>query len=186
LFIEAGGDEDLFHIACGNSKTIGKELLQSKTVIKITFTGSTKVGKYLMKESAETIKKVSLELGGNAPFIVFDNVNVDKAVDGLLTSEFRNSGQVCIAPNRVFVHKNIKVEFLAKLTKAVLALTQGNGLDNAVKVGPLISQASVEKVQAHVNNAIANGAKLICGGKVDFKLGNIVNLIECSLNSMLL
>jgi succinate-semialdehyde dehydrogenase/glutarate-semialdehyde dehydrogenase len=99
-------------------------------------------------------------------------VNVDKAVDELLTSKFRNSGQVCIAPNRVFIHRNIKVEFLAKLTKAVLALTQGNGLDDAVKVGPLISQASVEKVQAYVNNAIANGAKLICGGKVDFKLGN--------------
>jgi len=136
LFIEAGGDEDLFHITWGDSKTIGKELLESKIVRKITFTGSTRVGKLLMQQAADSVKKVSLELGGNAPFIVFESACIDKAISGLIAAKIRNAGQVCIAANRVFVHKSIKEEFVTKLTVEVAKLRLGNGLDEGVKVGP--------------------------------------------------
>jgi len=171
LFIEAGGDENLFHIACGDSKVIGKELLESKVVRKITFTGSTRVGKLLMQQAAEGVKKVSLELGGNAPFIVFESADIDKAVAGLIAAKIRNAGQVCIAANRVFVQRSVKEEFVTKLSKEVANLKLGNGLDEGVKVGPLINDAAVEKVQGHIDDAISKGGKLIHGGKVDAKLG---------------
>lgn len=171
LFVEAGGDEDLFYVVCGDSKIIGKELLESKAVRKITFTGSTGVGKLLMQQAAESVKKVSLELGGNAPFIVFERANLDKAIAGLINSKIRNAGQVCVAPNRVFVHKSIKKEFVAKLKAEVASLKLGNGLDEGVKVGPLINNSAVEKVQTHIDDAISKGAKLIYGGKVDEELG---------------
>ncbi|QLE79407.1 NAD-dependent succinate-semialdehyde dehydrogenase [Francisella sp. Scap27] len=171
LFIEAGGDEGLFQIVCGDSKIIGKELLESKAVRKITFTGSTGVGKLLMQQAAESVKKVSLELGGNAPFIVFERANLDKAIAGLINSKIRNAGQVCVAPNRVFVHKSIKKEFVAKLKAEVANLKLGNGLNEGVKVGPLINNSAVEKVQTHIDDAISKGAKLIYGGKVDEELG---------------
>ena len=171
LFIEAGGEENLFHIACGDSKTIGKELLESKVIRKITFTGSTRVGKLLMQQAADSVKKISLELGGNAPFIVFERADIDKAVAGLIAAKIRNAGQVCIAANRVFVQRSVKEEFVNKLTAEVANLKLGNGLDEGVKVGPLINDAAVEKVQAHIDDAISKGGKLIHGGKVDDKLG---------------
>lgn len=172
LFIEAGADENLLQIVCGDSKVIGYEFQKSNLVRKITFTGSTRVGKLLMQQAADTVKKVSLELGGNAPFIVFKSANIEKAIEGLLASKIRNAGQVCVAPNRVFVHQSIKEDFIARLTSAVLDLKQGNGLDEGVKVGPLINAAAVDKVQSHVDNALTNGAKLVCGGRVNPELGS--------------
>lgn len=171
LFIEASGDDNLFQIICGDARVIGKEFQQSNIVRKITFTGSTKVGKLLMQQSADTVKKISLELGGNAPFIVFDSANLDMAVDGLISAKIRNAGQVCIAPNRVFVAKVVKAEFVTKLVSAVSKLKIGNGLDEGVKVGPLINDNAVKKVQSHIDDAISKGAKLIYGGQVDGQLG---------------
>jgi succinate-semialdehyde dehydrogenase/glutarate-semialdehyde dehydrogenase len=171
LFVEAGGDEDLLQIVCGDSKTIGKEFMESKLVRKITFTGSTRVGKLLMQQAADTVKKVSLELGGNAPFIVFENADIVKAIIGLISAKIRNAGQVCIAPNRVFVAKSIKEIFMTKLTSAVSELKLGNGLDDGVKIGPLINDSAVKKVQSHIDDAISKGAKLVYGGEIDEKLG---------------
>lgn len=170
LLIEAGADENLLQVICGDSKKIGKELTENKIVRKITFTGSTNVGKQLMKQSANSIKKISLELGGNAPFIVFESADVNKAVAGIIAAKIRNAGQVCIAPNRVFVAKKIKTAFMTKLESAISELKLGNGLNEDVKVGPLINNDAVEKVQSHIDDAIAKGAKLIYGGKVDEKL----------------
>lgn len=171
LLIEAGADENLLQVICGNSKEIGKELTENKVVRKITFTGSTNVGKLLMKQAANSIKKVSLELGGNAPFIVFDSADIDKAVAGLIASKIRNAGQVCIAPNRVFIAKNIKADFITKLKLTVSELKLGNGLDDNIKVGPLINNSAIEKVQSHIDDAISKGATLVYGGKIDEKLG---------------
>jgi succinate-semialdehyde dehydrogenase/glutarate-semialdehyde dehydrogenase len=171
LFVDAGADENLLQIICGDSKIIGKEFQQSGIVRKITFTGSTRVGKLLMQQAAETVKKISLELGGNAPFIVFKSANLDKAVDGLIAAKLRNAGQVCIAPNRVFVENTIKKEFIKKLKQKVTSLKQGDGFDEKVSIGPLINSAAIEKVQSHINDAIAKGAKLVCGGKVNLELG---------------
>jgi succinate-semialdehyde dehydrogenase/glutarate-semialdehyde dehydrogenase len=124
-----------------------------------------------MQQAAEGVKKVSLELGGNAPFIVFESADIDKAVAGLIAAKIRNAGQVCIAANRVFVQRSVKEEFVTKLSKEVANLKLGNGLDEGVKVGPLINDAAVEKVQGHIDDAISKGGKLIHGGKVDAKLG---------------
>ena len=171
LFVEAGGDGDLLQIICGDSKVIGKEFMESKLVRKITFTGSTRVGKLLMQQAADTVKKISLELGGNAPFIVFESADIGKAVAGLIGEKIRNAGQVCIAPNRVFVAKNIKEIFMTKLVSVVGGLKLGNGLDEGVKVGPLINDSAVKKVQSHIDDAISKGAKLIYGGEIDENLG---------------
>ncbi|MGQ4005799.1 NAD-dependent succinate-semialdehyde dehydrogenase [Francisellaceae bacterium CB300] len=171
LFVEAGGDGDLLQIICGDSKIIGKEFMESKFVRKITFTGSTRVGKLLMQQAADTVKKISLELGGNAPFIVFESADIGKAVDGLISAKIRNAGQVCIAPNRVFVAKSIKEKFVSKLKDSVIKLKLGNGLDEGVKVGPLINDSAVKKVQSHLDDAISKGAKLIYGGEIDENLG---------------
>ncbi|ASG67145.1 succinate-semialdehyde dehydrogenase (NADP(+)) [Francisella halioticida] len=171
LLIEAGADENLLQVVCGDSKVVGKEFQQSNIVRKITFTGSTRVGKLLMQQAADTVKKVSLELGGNAPFIVFEGANIEKAIEGIIVSKVRNAGQVCIAPNRIFVQNSIRKEFVAKLKQVIKELKQGNGLKPDVKVGPLINKSAVEKVQSHVNDALARGAELICGGKVNPKLG---------------
>ncbi|API87728.1 NAD-dependent succinate-semialdehyde dehydrogenase [Francisella uliginis] len=171
LLIEAGADENLLQVVCGDSKIIGKEFQQSDIVRKITFTGSTKVGKLLMQQAADTVKKISLELGGNAPFIVFEGADLEKAIQGILASKIRNAGQVCIAPNRIFVQNSIRKEFVAKLKQVIEGLKQGNGLEQDVKVGPLINNAAVEKVLSHVNDALVKGAELVCGGKVNLELG---------------
>ncbi|QIW09257.1 NAD-dependent succinate-semialdehyde dehydrogenase [Francisella sp. LA112445] len=171
LLIDAGADENLLQVICGDSKIIGKEFQQSSIVRKITFTGSTRVGKLLMQQAADTVKKISLELGGNAPFIVFEGADQEKAIQGILASKIRNAGQVCIAPNRIFVQNSIRKDFLSKLKQVVMELKQGNGLQKDVKIGPLINNAAVEKVQSHVNDAIKKGAELVCGGKVNLELG---------------
>jgi succinate-semialdehyde dehydrogenase/glutarate-semialdehyde dehydrogenase len=148
-----------------DSSEVGKELCENRKVRKLSFTGSTQVGKILMSQCSSTLKKLSLELGGNAPFIVFDDADIDAAVKGAIVSKFRNSGQTCVCVNRFFAEDGVYEEFVAKLSAAVAALKVGNGLDTGVQVGPLISKKAVGKVQRHVADAVAKGAVVREGGK---------------------
>ncbi|MGK2862678.1 MAG: NAD-dependent succinate-semialdehyde dehydrogenase, partial [Chitinophagaceae bacterium] len=148
-----------------DSSEVGKEFCENKKVRKLSFTGSTQVGKILMSQCSSTLKKLSLELGGNAPFIVFEDADIDEAVKGAMISKFRNSGQTCVCVNRLFAHEKIYDEFIAKLSAAVAALKVGNGLDDGVQIGPLISSKGIEKVKLHVADAIAKGAVVVEGGK---------------------
>lgn len=148
-----------------NSSEAGKEFCENKKVRKLSFTGSTQVGKILMSQCSSTLKKLSLELGGNAPFIVFDDADIDEAVKGAMISKFRNSGQTCVCVNRFFAQEKIYDEFVSKLAAAVGALKVGNGLENGMQVGPLISSKGIEKVKLHVEDAIAKGAEVVKGGK---------------------
>lgn len=152
-------------ITTSNSSAIGKELCENRKVRKISFTGSTPVGKILMSQCASTLKKLSLELGGNAPFIVFDDADIDEAVKGAIISKFRNSGQTCVCVNRVFAQDGIYDEFIHKLSAAVAALKVGNGMDEGVQVGPLINKKGLEKVKQHVLDAVERGGVIKEGGK---------------------
>ncbi len=145
---------------------VGIELCNNPMVKKISFTGSTKVGKLLLRQSADTVKKVTLELGGNAPFIVFEDADIDKAVEGLIQTKFRNAGQTCICSNRVFVHQSILTEFSTKLKEAIATLQIGNGLDKGVHIGPMIEQKAIDKVDALIQDAIDKGAELELGASV--------------------
>ncbi len=144
---------------------IGKELCENKKVRKLSFTGSTAVGKILMSQCAPTLKKLSLELGGNAPFIVFDDADMDEAVKGAMVSKFRNSGQTCVCVNRIYVQDGVYDEFIKKFSEAVSALKVGNGLDNDVHIGPLINEKGLAKVKQHVKDAVSKGAEVNVGGK---------------------
>ncbi len=139
--------------------------LDDARVRKITFTGSTPVGKHLARRSADTLKKLSLELGGNAPFIVFEDADVDAAVDGFMAAKFRNGGQTCVCPNRVFVHTQVHDEFASKLSARVAALQVGPASDPASQIGPMINDRAVEKIARHVHDAVARGAKVLTGGQ---------------------
>lgn len=166
LAAEAGVPAGVFNVVTGtDSKGMGTELATNDKVRKISFTGSTEVGRTLMAQAAETVKRVSLELGGNAPFIVFDDADINAAVRGAITAKFRNSGQTCVAVNRFYVQDAVFDTFAEKLAKAVKKLTVGNGLDEGVMVGPLINQAGLDKVQSHVDDALAKGATKLAGGK---------------------
>ncbi|MGN6137479.1 MAG: NAD-dependent succinate-semialdehyde dehydrogenase [Ralstonia sp.] len=145
--------------------------LDDARVRKITFTGSTPVGKHLARRSADTLKKLSLELGGNAPFIVFEDADIDAAVDGLMAAKFRNGGQTCVCPNRVFVHDAVHDAFAAKLAARVAALKVGPAIDPASQIGPMINARAVEKIDRHVQDAIAKGAKVLTGGARLTQLG---------------
>jgi len=145
--------------------------LDDARVRKITFTGSTPVGKHLARRSADTLKKLSLELGGNAPFIVFEDADVDAAVDGFMAAKFRNGGQTCVCPNRVFVHTTVHDAFASKLAARVAALKVGPASDPASQIGPMINDRAVEKIEFHVNDAIAKGAKVLTGGQRLRELG---------------
>ena len=169
---EAGFPDGVFNVITGSASEIGKELTSNPIVRKISFTGSTEVGKILLEQSASTVKKVSMELGGHAPFIVFDDADMDEAVAGALQSKFRNSGQTCICSNRIFVHENIYDEFLEKFTNEVSKITVGNGLEDGITSGPLIDQSSLEKVVDHVQDAVNTGAKIAIGGDVHSLGGN--------------
>jgi len=162
---QAGIPAGVFNIITGDAKSIGDELTSNPLVRKISFTGSTRVGKLLMQQSANTIKKISLELGGNAPFIVFDDADIDAAVTGAIASKFRNSGQTCVCANRLLIQDTVYDNFAEKLVKAVQALKVGNGLETGVQQGPLINMAAVEKVERHIADAVSKGAKILCGGK---------------------
>ena len=151
-------------ITTSKNTEIGEELCQNSKIRKLSFTGSTAVGKLLMKQCSSNLKKISLELGGNAPFIVFDDADVDAAVRGAMASKFRNSGQTCVCVNRLYVHDTVYDEFTDKLVKAVKALRIGNGLDPDSQIGPLISQKGVDKVKRHLADAISKGANVIIGG----------------------
>ncbi len=144
---------------------VGREMTQSPLVRKFSFTGSTKVGKLLMAQCASTVKKVSLELGGNAPFIVFDDADLDAAVDGAMVSKFRNMGQTCVCANRLLVQDKVYDAFAARLAERVAKMKVGNGLDDGVTQGPLISRAAVEKVERLLGDATAKGARIVAGGK---------------------
>jgi succinate-semialdehyde dehydrogenase / glutarate-semialdehyde dehydrogenase len=155
----------VFNVLTGEPRAIGGELTSNPDVRKITFTGSTEVGRILMRQSAETIKKVSLELGGNAPLIVFDDAKLDAAVEGAIISKFRNGGQTCVCANRIYVQDGIYDEFAEKLVAAVRELKVGNGFDTGVMQGPLIDQAAVDKVEGHISDAVSKGARVLLGGK---------------------
>ncbi len=149
-----------------NSIAIGKVICASDVVRHISFTGSTEVGRILMAQSAPSIKKLSLELGGNAPFIVFDDADIDSAVDGAMASKYRNAGQTCVCANRIYVQDAVYDEFVTKFAAKVKALKVGNGFEAGVVQGPLIEPAAVQKVERHVADALAKGGKLLAGGKV--------------------
>ena len=169
---QAGFPKGVFNVITGSANEIGKELTQNPIVKKISFTGSTEVGKILLKQSSSTVKKVSMELGGHAPFIVFDDANIDEAVTGAITSKFRNTGQTCICANRLFVHEKVYDEFLEKFVAEVSKIKVGNGLESSTSSGPLIDQFSLEKVQDHVNDAVNTGAKIAIGGDIHSLGGN--------------
>jgi len=161
----AGIPEGVFSVITGSSRAIGGVLTASMAVSKLTFTGSTEVGRVLAEQCAPTLKKMSLELGGNAPFIVFDDADLDAAVEGAMASKYRNTGQTCVCANRLLVQDGVYDAFMARLKVAVQALKVGNGLEAGVGQGPLIDQAAVDKVEELVADAVKNGAEVVLGGK---------------------
>ncbi|MCW1403400.1 NAD-dependent succinate-semialdehyde dehydrogenase [Novosphingobium sp. MW5] len=162
---EAGIPAGVFNVVTGSARAIGGELTRNPIVRKITFTGSTEIGIELMRQSADTMKKLSMELGGNAPFIVFDDADVDAAIEGAMVSKFRNNGQTCVCTNRFYVQDAVYDEFVQKLAKRASEMKIGYGMDEGVVVGPLIDEAAVEKVEEHLEDALAGGATLLAGGK---------------------
>lgn len=162
---KAGVPDGIYSVVTGDPIAIGEEMTTSPLVKKISFTGSTRVGKILMKQCADTVKKMSLELGGNAPFIVFDDADIDAAVIGAMISKYRNSGQTCVCANRLFVQAGIYEEFTKKLAEQVRAIKIGNGLEEGVMQGPLISQSAADNAEALVADAKSKGATVLCGGQ---------------------
>ncbi len=161
----AGIPKGVLNIITGDAPTIGKELCSNPKVRKLSFTGSTEVGRILMKQSADTIKKLSLELGGNAPFIVFDDADLDAAVEGAIASKYRNAGQTCVCANRIYVQDGVYEAFAAKLAEKVKGFKVGAGNETGVVIGPLIDEQGMKKVEEHVADALGKGAKVVLGGK---------------------
>jgi succinate-semialdehyde dehydrogenase/glutarate-semialdehyde dehydrogenase len=162
---QAGIPAGVVNIITGSARDIGGEMTSNPVVRKLSFTGSTEIGKKLMEQCAATVKKISLELGGNAPFIVFDDADIDAAVQGAMASKFRNTGQTCVCANRIYVQDGVYDEFTKKLVAAADAMKVGPGLEGETQQGPLIEMAGLEKVEEHVEDAMSKGAKLITGGK---------------------
>jgi succinate-semialdehyde dehydrogenase/glutarate-semialdehyde dehydrogenase len=160
----AGVPPGVFSVLTGSASDIGTELCTNPIVRKVSFTGSTEVGRKLMAQTASTVKKVSMELGGNAPFIVFEDADLDAAVDGAIASKFRNAGQTCVCTNRLYVQRSVYDEFARRLVLSVQKLKVGDGDEAGVTIGPLIDEHAVQKVEAHIADAVAHGAKVICGG----------------------
>jgi succinate-semialdehyde dehydrogenase / glutarate-semialdehyde dehydrogenase len=161
----AGIPAGVFSVITGSAAAIGGEMSANPIVRKLTFTGSTEIGKQLMVQCAATVKKISLELGGNAPFIVFDDADLDAAVEGAVASKYRNTGQTCVCSNRLLVQDGVHDAFVAKLIAAVSEMRVGDGLKGEVQQGPLINMAAVEKVEEHIADAVAKGATIVLGGK---------------------
>jgi succinate-semialdehyde dehydrogenase/glutarate-semialdehyde dehydrogenase len=161
----AGVPAGVFSVVTGSAGEIGKELCTHDAVRKVTFTGSTEIGRVLMEQMAGTIKKASMELGGNAPFIVFDDADLDAAVEGALASKYRNAGQTCVCANRLYVHAKVYDRFAKKLVAAVEAMKVGDGMADGVKIGPLIDEKAVAKMEEHITDAKKKGAKVLTGGK---------------------
>ena len=162
---EAGFPAGVFNVITGPAQEIGAEMTANSLVRKLSFTGSTAVGKLLMRDCAASVKKISLELGGHAPFIVFDDADLDEAVRGAMASKYRNSGQTCVCANRFFIQEKVYEQFAAKLVAAVQRLRIGCGFEKGVQQGPLIDQQAVTKVEEQVRDALAKGARIACGGK---------------------
>lgn len=162
---QAGIPDGLFSVLTGPAKAIGEEFCTNPKIAKISFTGSTEVGRWLMERGARQIKRLSLELGGNAPFIVFDDADVNVAVEGAIASKFRNSGQTCVCANRLYVQEGILAQFSTALSKRVGELKLGNGSDPEVSQGPLIDQKAVAKIEEHIEDAVSKGATIIAGGR---------------------
>lgn len=160
----AGVPKGIVSVLTGGAKAIGGEMTSSPIVRKLTFTGSTAVGKLLMEQCAGTVKKVSMELGGNAPFIVFDDADLDKAVEGAIQSKYRNTGQTCVCANRIFVQDGVYEAFNAKLAEAVKKIKVADGMEDGAQIGPLIDMKAVEKVEEHIQDAVAKGGRLVAGG----------------------
>ena len=160
----AGLPDGVLNVVYGDAPAIGAEFAASKAVAKLSFTGSTRVGQLLMRQCADTVKKLGLELGGNAPFLVFEDADLEKAAAGIVASGFRNSGQTCICTNRVFCHEAIYERLVSALVEQVRLLRVGNGLDPDVTQGPLITPEAVDKVEEHVRDALAKGARAVVGG----------------------
>jgi succinate-semialdehyde dehydrogenase/glutarate-semialdehyde dehydrogenase len=161
----AGIPGGVVNILTGSATEIGPVLTQSPLIRKLTFTGSTRIGKLLLRQAAGTVKKVSMELGGNAPFIVFDDADLDKAVEGAVASKFRNTGQTCVCTNRFLVQEGIHEAFVERLAARAAALKVGNGLEPDVHQGPLIDDKALDKVQGHISDALAKGATVVTGGR---------------------
>ncbi|MCF6311402.1 MAG: NAD-dependent succinate-semialdehyde dehydrogenase [Verrucomicrobiales bacterium] len=162
---EAGLPKGVFQLLIGKAREIGAELMENPACRKITFTGSTEVGRELIRQSADQVKKLSMELGGHAPLIIFDDANLDTAIEGALITKFRNGGQSCIASNRIYVQAGIYEKFLEAFVKKTQALKIGDGLTDGIDIGPLIDSAAVDTALKHIEAATASGARLLCGGK---------------------
>lgn len=160
----AGVPPGVFHVVTGSASVIGDALTRDPRVRKLSFTGSTEIGRVLMRDSAATIKKLSLELGGNAPFIVLDDADLDAAVRGCIASKFRNAGQTCVCANRIYVQEGVHDEFVRRLVAAVSTLRVGDGAEEGVTIGPLIDDAAVQKVEAHIADAVSKGGAVVYGG----------------------
>lgn len=166
IFVEAGLPDGVLSVVVGtDASALGKVIMEDFRVRKVSFTGSTEVGKILMRQGADTIKRLSLELGGHAPFIVFDDADLDHAVEQAVTCKMRGMGETCVAANRIFVHRSIAEAFAERLAKRLGSMKIGNGLEEGVAVGPLITPEAVQKVDKHVQDAVSQGAKLLTGGK---------------------
>lgn len=164
----AGFPEGSFQVLCGDTSDaprIGQRFCEDTRIRKLSFTGSTRVGKLLLRQCADTVKKVSLELGGNAPFVVFEDADLDAAVEGCMAAKFRNGGQTCVAANRILVHRSVHEDFVEKLTAAMSAMKVGEGTQEDVQVGPMITPAAVAKVMAHIEDAKKKGASVLLGGQ---------------------
>jgi succinate-semialdehyde dehydrogenase/glutarate-semialdehyde dehydrogenase len=161
----AGVPPGVFSVVVGSSSEIGREILESPIVKAISFTGSTAIGKFLMAQSAQTVKKMGMELGGNAPFVVFDDADLDAAADAAVAAKFRNCGQTCVTANRFLVQDAVYDAFVERYVPKVKAIKVGNGMDAGTVMGPLVDDAAVDKVEEHIADALANGATLLTGGK---------------------
>ncbi len=165
LGARAGIPKGVFNVITGKASVIGAELTSSPVVRMLTFTGSTEIGKVLIEQCAKTVKKVGMELGGNAPFIVFDDADLDKAVQGAMASKYRNAGQTCVCANRIYVQDGVYEKFAEKLAVEVKKLKVGSGVETGVTTGPLINKAAISKVEEHIEDALSKGAKILVGGK---------------------
>jgi succinate-semialdehyde dehydrogenase/glutarate-semialdehyde dehydrogenase len=187
LGIQAGIPAGLLNIIHGHSGQIGEFFCSNLIIRKLTFTGSTEVGIWLYQNCANTMKKMSLELGGNAPLIVFDDADIDLAVEGIIKSKFRNSGQTCVCSNRIFIHNSIREQVIEKLKLEISGLKLGNGLENGINLGPLIDSKAVTHAKSLIEDAITNRAELICGGSTDSNLGELFfrpTLINCKTTNL--
>lgn len=185
----AGVPPGVLNVVTGSAGIVGGELTANPRVRKLSFTGSTEVGKVLLGECAKTVKKVSMELGGNAPFIIFEDADLDQAVAGVMASKFRNTGQTCVCANRIFVHDKVYDDFADRLATAVSAQKVGSGLEEGVALGPLINQVAIEKVEQHIEDAKAKGASVYLGGERHALQGNFFQptiLTNVSPDSMLM